>query len=623
MAESRQYGDLILIRRLIGHARPFWVLIVAIALVSLLATPIALLGPIPLKIAVDSVLGGLPAPEPLETLAAGSDRTAWLLGAVALLLVGVALLRYGQGMLTWVLTTYTGQRMLLQFRSQLFAHVQRLSLAYHDSRGGDAVYRIQYDAPAIQHVLIDGLIPLVGAITTLAGIFLVTAAIDLELALIALVVAPVLFVLSRAYSRPLRRHWVRVHEMESSALSVVQEVLGAVRVVKAFGQEEREEGRFVDRSNEAVRAHLRVIAVEGAFMLFVGMVMAIGTAVVLYIGITHVQSGRISLGELLVVIAYLTMLYDPLKAVSTKTADLQASLAGAERAFRLLDEQPDVVERPNARPIDRAVGAIRVRDVSFGYGDGADVLHGVNLDVDPGTRVGISGRTGAGKSTLVNLLCRFYDPRSGEIQLDGVDLRDYRLADLRAQFSIVLQEPVLFPTSIGENIAYARPTASAAEIEAAARAANAHGFIMATPEGYDTEVGERGLRLSGGERQRISIARAFLRDAPILILDEPTSSVDAETEASIIDAMWRLMAGRTTFMIAHRISTLAACDRQIRVVDGEIVDWEPQESDWQLEPSSIRQTPLDWADVARRGGAVARQHALTQLLSRRGVTRRK
>jgi ATP-binding cassette subfamily B protein len=264
---------------------------------------------------------------------------------------------------------------------------------------------------------------------------------------------------------------------------------------------------------------------------------------------------------------YLSQLYDPLKTISKRVASLQSHLAGAERVFALLDREPDVVERPDALPLARARGAVRFEDVSFGYDETA-VLHHVALDVPAGTRVGIIGRTGAGKTSLMRLLTRFYDPVDGRIVLDGVDLRDYRLADLRSQFSIVLQEAVLFSTSIGDNIAYARPDASEAEIVAAARAARVHDFIDGLPDGYDTLVGERGMRLSGGERQRIALARAFLKDAPILIMDEPTSSVDVKTEAGILEAMERLMQGRTTFLIAHRLGTLRHCDLLVKIEGG-------------------------------------------------------
>jgi ATP-binding cassette subfamily B protein len=352
---------------------------------------------------------------------------------------------------------------------------------------------------------------------------------------------------------------------------VIQEVLTSVRVVKAFAQEDREQSRFIRRSSEGVRARIHLAAVEGGMGFILGVTTAVGTAAVLYIGVRHVQTGQLTLGALLLIMGYLSQLYEPLTTISRKVASMQGHLASAERAFALLDEEPDVPEQPDARPIRRARGAIAFRNVSFAYRSDQPVLSDVSLNVAPGSRVGIAGTTGAGKTTLVNLLCRFYDPQSGAIELDGTNLRDYKVDDLRNQFAIVLQEPVLFSTSIAENIAYARESASTDEIICAATAANAHDFISRLPDGYDTLVGERGMRLSGGERQRISLARAFLKDAPILILDEPTSSVDTKTEAMIMEAMNRLMEGRTTFMIAHRLSTLDQCDVLVRIERGSIV----------------------------------------------------
>jgi ATP-binding cassette subfamily B protein len=267
---------------------------------------------------------------------------------------------------------------------------------------------------------------------------------------------------------------------------------------------------------------------------------------------------------------YLAQLYLPVQVISKSITSMQSALAGAERAFALLDEVPDVAERPDGRPLGRAAGAVSFRAVSFAYDGGAPVLRDVTFEVPPGTRLGIAGETGAGKTTLIGLLARFYDPTAGQILLDGIDLRDYRLADLRQQFGIVLQDTVLFSTTVAENIAYARPQATEAEIIEAAKAANAHDFILGLPDGYQTVVGERGMRLSGGERQRIALARAFLKDAPILILDEPTSSLDERTEAGVMEAMERLMRGRTTFMIAHRLTTLANCEVRLEIEDGRV-----------------------------------------------------
>jgi ATP-binding cassette subfamily B protein len=289
------------------------------------------------------------------------------------------------------------------------------------------------------------------------------------------------------------------------------------------------------------------------------------------VGVRHVEAHIITLGSLLLVMGYMTQLYDPLRTVSRKIAALQLRLASAERAFSLLDETPEVVEKRHTIPLARARGNVSFREVSFAYSAERPILRDISFDVPSATRVGIAGVTGAGKTTLLNLLLRFYDPLSGQILLDGHDLSDYRIADLRRQFAIVLQEPVLFSTTIGENISYGRPGASADEVIAAAEAANVHGFITSLPDRYDTVLGERGMSVSGGERQRISIARAFLKDASILLLDEPTSSVDTNTEAGILEATERLMQGRTVFMIAHRTSTLQNCDLRLELREGRLV----------------------------------------------------
>jgi ATP-binding cassette subfamily B protein len=467
---------------------------------------------------------------------------------------------------------YAGEKLALDFRVQLFRHVQRLSLSYHDAKGtSDSIYRIQSDASAIRYIAIDGVIPFVTASVTLLSTLYIILQLDWQLTLVALTVSPVLFLLSQTYRRCFRRQWREIKQLESSVLSVIQEALAAVRVVKAFGQEDYEQERFVDRSSEGMRARIRLILAESSFSLLTGLTTTAGTAAVLFIGIRHVQSGTLTLGQMLLVMSYLSQLYTPLRTIGRKVGSLQSHLASAERAFSLLDEAPDVAERPNARPLSRASGAITFRNVSFAYGKDRLILDKVSFEISAGTRMGVVGTTGAGKTTLVSLLMRFYDPTEGQILLDGVDLRDYKLADLRNQFAIVLQETILFSTSIAENIAYARPGASYDEIIVAATAANAHEFIVSLPRGYETQVGERGMKLSGGERQRIALARAFLKDAPILILDEPTSSVDLHTEATIIEAMDRIMKGRTTFIITHRLSTLKNCDMLLVIENRRLI----------------------------------------------------
>lgn len=568
-------ADVVIYRRLLRQARRYWPHIGVLFLLSLLSSPLALLAPLPLKLAVDNVLGNRPLPPLLAAwLPGGGARSdTAMLTIVAGLFVAVALLSQLQGLATTWLRAYTAEHLVLDFRARLFRQTQRLSLAYHDSHGtSDSLYRIQYDAPAIQYIAIDGVIPFISAGATLLGMIYVTARLDWQLALVALAVSPALYASTRFYRRRARGRSRDVKKLESSTLSVVQEALATLRVVKAFGQEDREQQRFLRHSREGMWARIRLNVLDGGYSLVVSVLTALGTAAVLFLGIRHVRSGVLSLGNLLLVMSYLAQLYSPLKTMSKYVSSLQSSFASAERAFALLDEAPEVVERPHARPLQRARGAVAFQNVTFAYAEAErPILRDLSFTVRPGTRVGLAGATGVGKTTLVNLLTRFYDPTSGQILLDGVDLRDYRLADLRDQFAIVLQEPVLFSTSIAENIAYARPEASDEEIVAAARAAHAHDFITRLPEGYATRVGERGMRLSGGERQRISLARAFLKDAPILLLDEPTSSVDTRTEATIMAALDRLMRGRTTFLITHRPSLLELCEVRLFLEDGRLV----------------------------------------------------
>jgi ATP-binding cassette subfamily B protein len=460
-----------------------------------------------------------------------------------------------------ILRSYTGEQLVLGLRAKLFGHIQRLSLSYHDSAGtGSSTYRIQYDAPAIQWIMIDGFIPLASSLVTLGSMIVVMASIDWSLAFVALTVVPIIYIVSQIYNRRLKRQWSEAKNIESSMLSVVEEVLSSMRVVKAFVQEDREQQRYVQSARRNLRKQIKLTLTGGSFGLIVGLVMATGTAAVLFLGVRAVHTGSITLGDLILVMSYLALLYTPLHMVSLCASNLHGSLISAQRVFELLDEAPEVAEKSHARPLVRARGRIEFEKVSLTYNASRSALRGISFSIDAGSRVGIAGATGAGKSTLVTLLLRFYDPTSGRILLDGVDLREYRLRDLRNQFAVVLQDPVLFSNSITENIAYARPDATEKEIIAAARAANADEFITRLPQGYETQVGERGLQLSGGERQRVSLARAFVKNAPILILDEPTSSVDVGTEAGILEAMERLKQGRTTFMIAHRLTTLESCD---------------------------------------------------------------
>jgi ATP-binding cassette subfamily B protein len=574
MMNKKKIHNSELYRRLFLELRPYCRHLGGLLLVSLLSTPLSLLTPLPLKIAVDSVIGSHPLPQFLQTalpesLASSSNA---ILILVIVLTIGIALLSGLQKLASSVLRTYTGEKLTLEFRTKLFRHVQRLSVSYHDTRGtADSTYRIQYCAPGIQWLAVDGVIPFIATGLTLFGMIYIIAVLHWQLAVVAVAISPVLYLGARTFNPRLRNQWGQITHLDSSAFSVVQEALSALRVVKAFGQEEREQERFVRHSGESFSARVRAAWSEGGFGLLVAITTAAGTAAVLFLGVHHVQSGTLTLGELMLVMAYLTQLLGPLASLGDMAILAQRSLASAELAFALLDEEADVIESKNAVPLSRASGRITFRDVCFAYNGDNPVLSDISLKIEPGTRVGIMGMTGGGKSTLVSLLTRFHDPTRGQILLDGINLRDYKLADLRNQFGIVLQDSILFSTSIGENIAYARPGASQHEILEAAKAAHAHEFIGCLPDGYNTMVGERGMQLSGGQRQRIALARAFLKNAPILILDEPTSSIDIKTERDIIEVMQRLSIGRTVFIIAHRLSTLKHCDLVLGIEKGRVV----------------------------------------------------
>src|SRR5438309_7791404 len=559
------------VQRTLEDLRPYLAPLIVLLLVSLLAIPITLIVPLPIKILVDSVLGSQSLPRYL-TIVVGSQVSKgfaiWL--AISMLL--------GTAVLTWLLnlvnvwySSKVGNRMTLDVRARLFRQMQRLSIAYHDTMGAaDSAYRTLNDAPMLRSFGIDSIIPLTTSILTLAAMILVMVYLDWQLALIALLVSPLMFVLTFVFRPRIRAGWRKFRASESAAMAVAQESLGASRLVKSYGQEERKNEQLVSHYNESLSAQLKVQVDVAFYSLLVGVVTAAGLAAVLYIGIGHVQAGILSLGSLLVVNYYVTQLYGPLRNVGQSILDIQMSLTGVERYRAVLDEKPDVPESPNALPLARAKGKIAFRKVSFEYVKANPVLNDVSFELPSANCLGVVGPTGSGKTTLSTLLLRLFDPTDGVIALDDIDLKDYKLADLRNQYAVVHQETVLFSTTVAENIRFARPSATMDEVVRAATAAKAHEFITSLPNGYETLVGERGMKLSGGERQRISLARAFLKNAPILILDEPTSSLDVHTEAAILDTIQELMKDRTTLMIAHRPSTLRNCNMMLMIENGRV-----------------------------------------------------
>jgi len=560
-------------KRAFEDLRPYLWPLVVLLIVSLLAVPMTLIFPLPIKLLVDSVLDSQPFPGYLTVFVGSQVSKTLALWLAISILMAAAVLTYLQNLVNVWYSNKVGNRMTLDVRARLFRQMQRLSVAYHDTMGAaDSAYRTLNDAPMLRSFGIDSLIPLTTSILTLGAMILVMVFLDWQLALIALLVSPMMFILTFVFRPRIRAGWRKFRASESAAMAVAQESLGASRLVKSYGQEERKNKELVSHYDASLSASLKVQVDSAIYSLLVGILTAAGLAAVLYIGIGHVQAGihSLTLGSLLVVNYYVTQLYGPLRNVGQSILDIQMSLTGVERYRAVLDEKPDVPESPNALPLARAKGKIAFQGVSFEYTKDHPVLHDISFELPAGNRLGVVGATGSGKTTLSTLLLRLFDPTKGVITLDEIDLRDYKLADLRSQYAVVHQETVLFSTTVAENISFARPNATMDEVIAAATAAKAHEFITNLPNGYDTLVGERGMKLSGGERQRISLARAFLKDAPILILDEPTSSLDVHTEAAILDTIQELMKGRTTMMIAHRPSTLRDCNMILVLEDGKV-----------------------------------------------------
>jgi ATP-binding cassette, subfamily B, bacterial len=570
------------LKRLLDLARPSYPHLVGIFLLGVLSVPISILMPVPLKIAVDSVIGHTPLPAVLEHFvprtAAGSD-TANLI-VVVVLLLALAVASNLQTLASWLLQTFTGERLVFELRNRLFWHAQRLSLTAHDRRGvNDIAYRIQHDAPAIQFIFIQGVLPLMTAVLTFSGMFYIVAHIDRSIAIVALVISPALMIAARRSSRRVRKGWQGVKVLDSSAMLLMNEALASIRVVKAFNTEDYEDSRFRLRSRERMTEQVRLAGIQAAYHLLISFAIAAGSAAALLIGIRHVKMGWITLGDLLLVMAYVAQLYDPLKTISSKIPELQSWRVSLERAFALFEDNPELGESlAVSADLPRATGQVTFENVTFEYANGSRALDEVSFSIAAGMKVGVVGQSGSGKTTLVNLLARFYEPTEGRILLDDVDLNSYSVAHLRQQLAVISQEPVLFSATVADNIAYGRLDGSRSEIIAAATAARAHDFILALPQGYDTKIGEGGSRLSGGQRQRLAIARAILKDAPLLILDEPTSALDVGTEADLLASMQEVMRGRTAFVIAHRLNTIRNCDVLLVMEKGRLKEmvWRDQ-----------------------------------------------
>jgi ATP-binding cassette, subfamily B, bacterial len=551
-------------RRVLRYYRPFLGQTIFGLLLSLIGIGLNLLKPWPFKIIVDDFLRAGPA-------ISGNWRLLILLLCLALVVIQLL-----WGIINWI-TNYLfvkiGLQALLKLRTDLYSYLQSLSLRFHDARrSSDSSFRVAYDSQSIQTIYNKGFTNVFGSIVTLLGTFVIMLRIDWQLTFVSLAIVPLVVGAIYLFAHRIRHESTSIQEQESAVLAQAQEGLSSIRMVHAFGREEFEVRQFHQQARQSLQANLRLTLTNVNSALVISTLMVVGTAAMYYIGAVHVLAGTLTLGSLLVFSAYLLMLYQPLESLTYTAWAMEGATAGAKRCFEVLDRQDDVVDSPGAVAISSAVGAIAFESVSFGYAEDRYVLRDVDLCIDPNQIVGLVGGTGAGKSTLLSLVPRFYDPTSGSITLAGRDLRQITKKTLRAQIGIVLQDTLLFSTTVRENIAYGRPDATEEEITDAARRAQADDFIRQLPEGYANPVGERGGHLSVGQRQRIGIARAFLKNAPILLLDEPTSALDPATESAIMETIKELMRGRTTLIATHRLAAVHDVEQIVVLDNGRIVE---------------------------------------------------
>ena len=557
-------------RRVFCYYRPFLPQTVAGLVLSLIGIGLNLLKVWPFQIIVDHVLG------------AGTkfQTQYWIMmpktRAILELCAALVLIQFLWGVINWA-TNYilvkVGLQALLKLRTDLYAYLQSLSLKYHDvRRSSDSSFRVAYDSQSIQTIYNKGFTGIFGSVVTLIGTFTIMVQLDWQLTLLSLSIVPLIIASIYFFAHRIRRESTFIQEQESAVLAQAQEGLSSIRMVHAFGREQFEVMQFHQQAQQSLEANLRLTLTNVNSALVISTMMVFGTAAMYYVGTLHVLAGTLTLGTLLVFSAYLLMLYQPLESLTYTAWAMEGATAGAKRCFEVLDREDDVVDSPTAVAINSAKGAIGFHNVSFGYALDRQVLHDVDLQIEPNQMIAIVGGTGAGKSTILSLVPRFYDPTSGSVTLDGRDVREIKKKSLRAQIGIVLQDTLLFSTTIQENIAYGRSDATDDEIIDAAKRAQADEFIRQLPNGYASTVGERGGQLSVGQRQRIGIARAFLKDAPVLLLDEPTSALDPTTEAAIMETIKELMRGRTTLIATHRLATIHDVDRIVVVERGRVVE---------------------------------------------------
>lgn len=554
----------------LSFLRPYRARVALLAV--LLASEIGLgaLQPWPLAVVIDYVLGGKAFSGRLAVwvtaLTHGNGTTLLVLVVVAgvvLQVVNQLVSAYGTQV-----QVDTGQRLVYDLRRRLFEHLTALGLHHHITTStADAVYRVDVDAYAIENLVMSGIFPLATSITALTVMFGVLLYLNVTIALLSLTVVPFLYLCLRYYTSTLVSREERVKELESKLLERLYETFGAMRLVKSFAREPHELQRYGQAGERTMSARIAITWQQSVFGVVVSTITILGTALVIIVGGRYVMSGRLTIGQLTVVIGYLAAVYGPLSAIAHTTGQLQGAMAGTKRVRAMFALMPETAEAPDAIDASGITGDITFDGVGFSYPDGTQVLHDIAFEAKPGQVVALVGLTGAGKTTLVSLIPRFYTATTGRVLIDGVDVQRYRVRSLRERIAIVLQDPVLFSGTIADNLRYGRLDATPEEIEQAARAAHAHDFIARLPKGYETEIAEAGGGLSGGERQRLSVARAILKNAPILILDEPTSSLDAISEEIVFAALRRLRAGRTTIVIAHRLSTVRDADC-ILVLDG-------------------------------------------------------
>jgi len=557
-------------RRVLRYYQPFLPQTIVGLVLSLVGVGLNLLKPWPFKIIVDNVLG------------AGNNFLSqyWLLQpksqALIVLCLALVVIQFLWGILNWLsnyLLVKIGLQALLKLRTDLYAYLQSLSLKYHDvRRSSDSSFRVAYDSQSIQTIYNKGFTGIFGSVVTLIGTFTIMIRLDWQLTLLSLAIVPLIIAAIYFFARQIRNQSTSIQEQESAVLAQAQEGLSSIRMVHAFGREEFEVLQFHQRAEQSLQANLRLTLTNVNSALVISTLMVLGTAAMYYVGALHVLSGTLTLGTLLVFSAYLLMLYQPIESLTYTAWAMEGATAGARRCFEVLDREDDVVDSPNAIDLQTVKGEIGFQDVNFRYTESREVLHNVDLRIESNQIIALVGGTGAGKSTLLSLVPRFYDPSSGFVTLDGRDVREIKKKSLREQIGIVLQDTLLFSTTVRENIAYGRPEATEEEIIDAAKRAQADEFIRQMPDGYASTVGERGQQLSVGQRQRIGIARAFLKNAPVLLLDEPTSALDPATEAAIMETIKDLMRGRTTLIATHRLATIHDVDRIVVVERGRIVE---------------------------------------------------